>query len=169
MKVILNLITVSAASAFMGVVSNKQSTTSLNNIGSEWAYDPFGAVYQHNFFYHADPTVDPWAGDKWYYQPWSGVSQSQFTPLKKTGLDYWYFEPRTVIPPDDEFFHGYNSASHTWIPPEVASAEAAAFPPPQQAVIPPAPEQQQLMPGQGQQMPEMDSTMAAYEQAMAQN
>merc|ERR1712241_1622379 len=102
--------------------------------------------YQENFYYNSDPNSDLYAQDKWYYQPWSFVSQPQFTPLEKTGLDYWYFEPRTVIPADDEFFHGYNSASHMWVPdqlyaePQPFSAPAPAAPSlgaSQQAAVPP--------------------------------
>jgi len=155
----------------------------MNNVGSKWAYDPFGATHQENFLYKRDPNSDAYAEDKWYYQPWSFVSQPQFIPLEKTGVDMWYFEPRSVIPADDEFFHGYNSASHMWVPdqiyaePQPFSAPAPAAPAleaSQQGAVPPMPAasapQQQAMPAPTPQaMPEMDTAMDAYNKAMAGN
>lgn len=149
----------------------------MNNVGSKWAYDPYGATLQENFYYNKDPNGDPYAEDKWYFQPWSYVSQPQFFPLEKTGVDMWYFEPRTVIPPDDEFFHGYNSASHMWVPDQLYAEPQpfVATPPPpappaqlgasQQAAVPPMPaaqppvqqqqqQQQQVAPTPKQVMPE---------------
>lgn len=213
MKVFLALLTASTVSSFAPTSTSKQITAlnnvgskwaydpygatyqetaayhpvgatnqenALNNVGSKWAYDPYGATYQENFFYHRDPTSDPWTDDMWYFQPWSFVDQPQFFPLERVGIDMWYFEPRTVIPADDEFFHGYNSASHVWIPSEAsAPAQAAAAPvsapvpvleASEQGSIPPVVPQQQMMPESVQQkMPEMDSTMAAYDRAMAGN
>lgn len=178
MRILLTILAVSAVIGFMPT-STPKHTTALNNVGSKWAYDPYGGTHQENFFYRRDPTLDPSVGEVWYFQPWGFVTQPQFYPLEKTGLDMWYFEPRTVVPHDDEFFHGYNSASHMWMETEVASASApapvAAAPAlvaSEQGAIPPAAQQQQIMPEPVQQtMPsqQMDSTMSAYDKAMAGN
>ena len=160
-----------------------------DGFGSKWAYNPFGATYQD--LPRAGPSsTDP---SKWYFQPWSGVTQSQFIPLDKRGVDMWYFEPRSVVPPDDEFFHGYNSASHMWVPnqlyaepqpfsappapstPALGASEQAAVPPsqPQQTVPEPVmaqPAAPQMMPEPtAQKMPDVDPTMAAYDKAMSGN
>jgi hypothetical protein len=175
MRILLTILTASAVSGFMPT-STPKHTTALNNVGSKWAYDPYGATHQENFFYRPDPTSDPSVGEVWYFQPWGFVTQPQFFPLEKTGLDMWYFEPRSVVPADDEFFHGYNSASHMWIS-DPASAPASVAAPPvlaatEQGAIPPAVQQQQIMPQPVQQtMPaqQMDSTMSAYDKAMTGN
>jgi hypothetical protein len=169
MKILLALVAFAAVDAFTTTGVSKKQTTALNNIGSKWAYDAWGKTGQENFFYHKDPNSDPWSGDAWYYQPWSFIPQPQFFPLEKTGIDMWYFEPRTVIPPNDAFFHGYNSASHMWIPPApVASSSATTAPSAEQGAIPPAPQKQQLMPEPAQAMPNLDASMSAYDKAIAQ-
>jgi hypothetical protein len=182
MRIFLTLLAASAVSGFMPMSGTKH-TTALNNVGSKWAYDPYGKTHQENFLYRKDPNVDPNAGEVWYFQPWGFVAQPQFFPLPKTGIDMWYFEPRSVVPADDEFFHGKNSASHMHMPTGVASASAPASAPAaapraltasEQGAIPPAAQPQQMMPEPVQQnMPtptqQMDSTMSAYDRAMAGN
>lgn len=96
------------ANGFMLPSSQKFSTELSGEMrNSDWAYNAFGSVGQENFFYRDNDqsndqigsgwAYDPYGrneqeggkvptqlvdeGDSWFYHPWGGVAQTDFYPM----------------------------------------------------------------------------------------
>eukprot|EP00980_Cylindrotheca_fusiformis_P030995 scaffold25696_cov83-Cylindrotheca_fusiformis.AAC.1 len=100
MKVVLALLAVSAANGFTPSSSMPKQTTALNNIGSKWAYDPFGGIYQDNHYYrggdpHSSSGLNNNVGSKWAYDPFGGIYQDNHYyrgDLTTSSSDRWAHE-----------------------------------------------------------------------------